>query len=546
MKISKIEINNFKSIEKTSFSVSDFTILIGQNNHGKSNVLSAIEWFYNGAGKLEEIVHRGNNKNSISVVIEFDDIESGLEHMKNEKNITTLTSKLKGAKTAKIIARVSDKDRQERLLWDPSKEEYINTGTGANNFLNDFLPTLQFVKTSNHLKDVAKYGPKTEIGLMLGSVVNEILYSEDAEYKEFVRLFNRLFGDSNSLVGKKLKTMAGTVESYLKVQFPECDKVEFNVSNPKLDELLKNFEVDVDDGHNTPASDKGDGMQRALMLAIFQTYAEHRRESEGIKNFLFLIDEAELHLHPTAQRKLKKALLELATGGDQVFISTHSSVLIADECTEQTILRVQKTERKTAVAPVVKGLKKDVVYDLLGGSPSDLLLPANFILVEGTSDRDFLSLVIDRHYPDKKNVQVIPVWGDIEKIDRVFERLAETFAPLNATLYSDKIVILIDKVSDDKSGKYKEFRKKYPNIKDEQIIELPVGSLEEYYPIAKVGQAGGHNQASKWQESRDHKLKSNQKRARALHVGQAIEKDQFEQEMSLVHKALTNCWDRAY
>ena len=68
MKISKVEINNFKSIEKASFTASDFTVLIGQNNHGKTNVLSAIEWFYNGGGKLEEIVHRGKDKKAISVV----------------------------------------------------------------------------------------------------------------------------------------------------------------------------------------------------------------------------------------------------------------------------------------------------------------------------------------------------------------------------------------------------------------------------------------------------------------------------------------------
>jgi len=546
MKISKVKISNFKSIENATFNASDFSVLIGQNNHGKTNVLSAIEWFYNGTGKLEDIVYRGKDKKTISVEIEFTDIESGLEHMKNEKNRTTLTSKLNGSNTAKIIARISDKDKPERLLWDPDNEEYIGTGTGANNFLNDFFPTLQFVKTSNHLKDVAKYGSKTEIGLMLGSVVNEILYSEDEEYKEFVRLFNQLFGDANSLVGKKLKSMAKTVESYLRIQFPECDKVDFTVSNPNLEELLKNFEVDVDDGHMTPASDKGDGMQRALMLAIFQTYAEHRRESEGIKNFLFLIDEAELHLHPTAQRNLKKALLELAIGGDQVLITTHSSVLIADDSDLQTVLRVQKSDKKTDVETVIEGLKKDVVYDLLGGSPADLLLPANFLIVEGSSDRDFLSRVIDRHYHNEKNIQVIPVWGDIEKIDRVFEKLSETFAPLNATLYSERVIIMLDKISKDKENAYKEFRKKYSNVKDEQIIELPVSSIEEYYPIAKTGQAGGHNQAPRWQEVAGHKLTSKQKHNRAMHVGKEIEKEQFETEMSLVHTALKKCWENAY
>lgn len=54
-------------------------------------------------------------------------------------------------------------------------------------------------------------------------------------------------------------------------------------------------------------------MQRALMLSIIQAYADFRREREMAgKNFLFFIDEAEIHLHPTAQRNLKEALLSLS------------------------------------------------------------------------------------------------------------------------------------------------------------------------------------------------------------------------------------------
>lgn len=50
-------------------------------------------------------------------------------------------------------------------------------------------------------------------------------------------------------------------------------------------------------------------MQRALMLAIIQVYADYRKENEDLgKSFLFFIDEAEPHLHPAAQRKLKSLL----------------------------------------------------------------------------------------------------------------------------------------------------------------------------------------------------------------------------------------------
>lgn len=130
--------------------------------------------------------------------------------------------------------------------------------------------------------------------------------------------------------------MGDKVRINLEKQFPDCTKVKFEVTQPIFEDLLKNFETSVDDGVETLASEKGDGMQRALMLAIIQAYAEFRKQNEDIgKSFLFFIDEAELHLHPTAQRKLKNVLLELCEGLDQVFINTHSSVLVADSHSKQ-------------------------------------------------------------------------------------------------------------------------------------------------------------------------------------------------------------------
>ena len=47
MKINKIRIKNFKSIEDEEIELTDFNTIVGQNNHGKTNLYEAIEWFYN-------------------------------------------------------------------------------------------------------------------------------------------------------------------------------------------------------------------------------------------------------------------------------------------------------------------------------------------------------------------------------------------------------------------------------------------------------------------------------------------------------------------
>jgi putative ATP-dependent endonuclease of OLD family len=179
--------------------------------------------------------------------------------------------------------------------------------------------------------------------------------------------------------------MSGSVEVYLKKQFPDCASVRFEISPPQFTEYLKNFDTHVDDGIETAVSNKGDGMQRALMLAIIQAYADYRRKEEDAgKSFIFLIDEAELHLHPTAQRKLKRALFDICSNGDQVFVNTHSSVLITENFDKQSIFKVEKTEKITGISQIMNdNERQNIIYDLLGGSPTDLLLPSNFIVVEG-------------------------------------------------------------------------------------------------------------------------------------------------------------------
>lgn len=241
MYISNIKINNFRSIGHTDICLDNFNVFVGQNNHGKSNFLEAIEWFYNGSGDLDEIKMKGTNVKDLSVEIEFSNIQDGIENMKNERNKATLKNKLGESNTIKIICKISEKNTVERLFFNTETEEYENTGTGANNFLNDFLPKLQFVKTETNLKDIAKYGSKTEIGQMLAGVVNEILISEDEDYSNFVNKFNELFIGENSKVSKELAKIGQRVEVYLKKQFKECEKVKFEVKSPKFDDLLKNL-----------------------------------------------------------------------------------------------------------------------------------------------------------------------------------------------------------------------------------------------------------------------------------------------------------------
>lgn len=46
MKLKNIEIEKFRTIENLSVSMSDMLIMVGENNCGKSNILRALDLFY--------------------------------------------------------------------------------------------------------------------------------------------------------------------------------------------------------------------------------------------------------------------------------------------------------------------------------------------------------------------------------------------------------------------------------------------------------------------------------------------------------------------
>ena len=367
---------------------------------------------------------------------------------------------------------------------------------------------------------------------MLSAVVEEVLEKDEA-YRQFRSSFEKLFQADDSGVRQTLNGLSEKVKLHLAQQFPDCVKVEFIVNEPQFDELLKNYQTKIDDGIQTTAEEKGDGMQRALMLAIIKTFADFRREDALGRAFIFFIDEAELHLHPAAQRQLKAALIELSQGADQVFVSTHSSVLIADEHSKQKIFKVQKIEKETVVSHVEIEHKHEIVYELLGGSPADLLFPANFMLVEGQSEKEFLSGVIKRFYSDKPVIQVVAARGDHDRINSNMEALNLVFKSLDKSpIYGDRIVIICDNPHKEKEESFRVFNAQHPQLKkSQQLYILPEAQIESYYP-------------DPWRNA--NKIKSHQKINLARKVAREITQVDFENKMCIVFSALNACWEKAH
>lgn len=526
MKISRIIVENYRSIQKCEVTPSKFSIFVGQNNHGKTNFFEAIEWFYTAKSSSVDEHFERNIGNQINVTICFDEvIQSDIDKLTTEASKTKIQAMLDGAASFSV-SKTSSTHKRKYIVADKDK----GNPTGLDTAINEFLPKLEYVSTKIRLDDVSRYKDKNPIGVMLSGVLNAIIEKSE-EYTDFKAQFSKLFDHEDSEVRKELDKLGVKVEVYLQKQFPDGTKVKFGVNPPNFTDLLKSFDTTVDDGIETKAEDKGDGMQRAIMLSIIQAFADYRREQSGGGSFLFLIDEAELHLHPSAQRALKKALFDICAI-DQVFVNTHSSVLVVDNNQYQKIFKVEKTNKITAIVEISDQEKIDIIFDLLGGSPADLLLPRNFLIVEGKSDYEFIKTIIGRFYSDKyKGLKIIFAGGDISEQEPSLLAVHKVFTPLAGSdnpIYKGRAVVLLDKPNKEQQSKYASFKTGYPYLfSNGQIFELTTESLEEYYP-------GGF-------KKNKGEVPNNEKVAYALRVSQGITQEQFEKEMKVIHNALIAC-----
>ncbi len=531
MKVSKLTIQNFRSLRDVTFEPGGFNILIGRNNHGKSNVFEAVEWFYFGKGELSDLRHAGSLADSEVVVeIEFSGAQAGLEHISNKDN----QQKLKNILGTDDVLRVrrTSADPKARYVYNSNETKWQKQPAGVDSAFNNCIPRFEFVLTDKNLKEVSAFKSSTPIGQMLSNVVSGAL-EQDPRYVDFKQKFEELFESPDSNVRKLLQQTSARVQEHLKLQFPDCTGVEFKVEIPSFEDFLKSYSTTVDDGVPTLAEDKGDGMQRALMLAIIKAHADARRHEALGKAFIFFIDEAELHLHPSAQRQLKTALVGLAEGVDQVFITTHSSVFLSDTHVAQAEFVVEKEDKATTVKPMTKKERMRTVYELLGGNPTDLLLPANFLVVEGPSEVFFIEAVCSRFYADKPRIHVVAADGDDERQAQYLAAVMKCYAPLNdSPIYRKCVVLLFDAPTGaEKQTRLAAFLDQHRDIRDNNRAHtLPTTGLEDYYPAA-VRALYAH-------------LNNKTKLAKAL--GNVITRQQFEQEMPAVFGALSACWEKAY
>lgn len=404
--LEKVEITNFKSCSNTCAPLANFTPLIGYNNSGKSNIISAIHWLLRKSVLDESSFH--NAANPVEVVgyisgITDTEIASLIERQQEQikKYITGGNLKIRrfqplpGGKTADIIFSV----------WDFNANSWVPNPTGIDNAIGVLLPDpIRIGAMENAEEDASKARTTTTIGKLLSEFINPVKDAHEQELNQHLNEVDRRLSANGDTRLAELNTIDISINEKINDLFPGMGiKLHFPV--PNISELIKSGTVKVYEGTSDGRgfSSYGHGAQRSIQMALVRHLAEVRRTTAGHNlTTLLLIDEPELYLHPFAIEQVREALKTLAKNGYQVIISTHSAQMVTATDAQNTLL-VRKSQAlgthtrmrlHDAIQKIVPNSIHQMEHLFTLGNSSQVLFSDRVILTEGKTELRLMPSIV--------------------------------------------------------------------------------------------------------------------------------------------------------
>jgi len=342
--IEKITIRYFRGIETIEeIAFDNFNIFIGDNGTCKTSVLEAINFAFSPSflsGRIKHTDFFKGEDNPIEIHVFFKGkVKAKLPDGYTEREITCDKIRLKIKKRDRKAPGKAFSDivtvEDHILLPDFPKENNVWSIKRKNDSDFKFDERLLLMSSINS-EDLPRsfyFSKERDKQLYKGfntSFVNimEDLHwrylkslrkeeSNDAEKEDVHELIGRLENDVFSRVEinkyEALKKFKDRTKRFLDEQI-ELSLID--ASAPFENAFLSKSEGNLD----LPIKYIGSGFEMILSLVLLETLASLSKEK-----LLILIDEPELHLHPSLQEKLAAYLLEISTE-HQVFVSTHAPV----------------------------------------------------------------------------------------------------------------------------------------------------------------------------------------------------------------------------
>ena len=340
MRLNRLKIENFRGIASLEIEFDrDTTVLIGENNSGKTTVLEALRFGLDTI-KSDRICnfneydfHRHDGckelPSSLPVVLTFH-FEESREHLWPEHITQSLNEVIVGDDYSAIKLRLTgyfdSSDGELKQSWcflDDAENEMV----GKQGLIKD-LRRLRpfFFQTALRAAKDEFHGQATYWSSFLKN--KDIDETSRKALEEELHTVNQKIVDAHS----SFKDVTDEVKRISELVYVgKADSVSVDPLPSDVYKSLRYTEVNLLTGSNAkiPIRSHGEGTQSLSVLLLFSAYLKTRLKAEvdAFAEPIIAIEEPEAHLHPNAVRALW-ALIQTLPG--QKIIATHSGDILSE------------------------------------------------------------------------------------------------------------------------------------------------------------------------------------------------------------------------
>ncbi|HHZ11599.1 MAG TPA: AAA family ATPase [Acholeplasmataceae bacterium] len=338
MRIKHLKIHNFRSIRDLAFECMPLMTLLGPNNHGKSNILSALEFGLSTSAKPADrdfFSYRAPEDNEMWIEMTFHELTDQEKNtfkryvLSDDTICIRKTARIKNGEIEVVYSGYVEQPDEEWLRADkageyatrekinetplkdlvapsgrlskPAVEEaqqkYIEqhrselkfTKTleagpllGQKNVGGGVLPDFYLIPAVRDLTDEIKIKTTTTFGRLLNRAVREMA-EQDPRFIEARKQLESVVSSLNTRDAEERSSnhLAALEKSIEEELLSWGVRVNIEVTTPELERLFDlGTEVYLDDGVKTSADRKGHGLQRSMMFALLRAWAKALRSEK--------------------------------------------------------------------------------------------------------------------------------------------------------------------------------------------------------------------------------------------------------------------------